>query len=127
MTQNRWQELYSLALDTLKNMKTSRNILGFSVRIAAFKENLAEFIDILELILSDCMLASAGVRDRLKFKNGIKDIIDISAEYDYNVVIRVMPALRRAKARLAQNGNAQSVLDELLFSLLEVKAKCRRL
>ena len=127
MTENKWQQLYSLALDTLKNMKTSRNILGFSVRIMAFKDDLAEFIDILELLLSDCMLASAGVRDRLKFKNGIKEIIDISAEYDYNVVLRVMPALRRAKARLAQNGNVQSALDELLFSLLEVKAKCRRL
>ena len=119
--------IYALAIDTLKNMKNSRMVLSFSVRIAVFKDNLSDFVDILELIFGDCLLCAAGVRDRLKFKNGIKDIIDISAEYTAEVVVKLRPVLMRAKRRLELNGNPQSVLDELLFSILEVKAKCRKL
>lgn len=122
----RYREIFALSVDTLKNMKSSRDVLRFSARISALKDSLKDFIDVTELVLADCMAASEGVRDGLKFKNAVRDIINISAEYDGDTVIRLMPRLSYARRRLKLNGNPQSVLDELLFSLLEVKAKCRR-
>lgn len=126
INENRLSELFNLAVDTLKNMKNSKMVLSFSARIIVHKDSLADFIDIIELVLGDCLLASTGVRDRLRFKNAVKDIIDISGEYTAEVVVKLRPAIMRAKQRLSLFGNPQSVLDELLFSLLEVKAKCRR-
>lgn len=117
---------YELVMSTLKGMKTSRNILTYSSLIMKKKEELGDFIDVLELVLADCMLASVGERERLRFKNAVRDIIEIASGYTARVVLALRPALERARRRLELNGNAQSVLDELLFALLEVKAKCQR-
>ena len=50
----------------------------------------------------------------------------IAAGYDADVIVRIRPKIVRARKRLQFNGNPQSIIDELLFSMLEVKAKCRR-
>lgn len=126
MRSEKQRRTYELVVTTLKGMKTSRNILTYSALIMKRKEALDDFIDVLELVLADCMLASTGERERLRFKNAVKDVIEISSEYNARVVLALRPALTRARKRLELNGNAQSVLDELLFSLLEVKAKCQR-
>ena len=126
LSENRLSEMFNLAIDTLRNMKNSKMVLSFSTRIMVHKEKLADFIDIIELVLGDCLLASTGVRDRLRFKNAVKDIIDISNEYTAEVAVKLRPVIIRAKQRLGLFGNPQSVLDELLFSMLEVKAKCRK-
>ena len=86
--------------------------------------SIKEIVDIIEMILSDCMLANAGIRDRLRFKNAVKDIIEISSNYTTTVSVRLMDSIKHARVRMETYGNAQSILDELLFSLLEVKAKC---
>ncbi len=121
-----YNELFDTVLNMFKGMKTSRNILHYSAKLMQRKDNLSDIIDIIEMILADCMLASAGIRDRLRFKNAVKDIIEISTQYTADVVIRLTEVIKRARVRMETNGNAQSVLDELLFSLLEVKAKCLR-
>ena len=126
MSGNRPEEIYRLALDTLKNMKNSRCMLGFSVRIMAYKDYISDFIDVLELLLADSMLVSVRALDSVRLKCAMDDLEVISAEYTDEVVVRLRPALLRARNRLKLNGNIQSVLDELLFSLLEVKAKCRK-
>ena len=124
ITQRQHIEIYNAVIETLKMMKTSRNVLRYSARLMNFSKNINEVIDIMELILADAMKASVGERAGLKFKSGIRDIIEISAVYNYKVVIRYGEIFRRARRRLELNGNVQSVLDELLFSMLEVKAKC---
>lgn len=126
MTEKAPRETFEFVLSVLKCMKNSRLVLPYSVRLGGYKDRLSEFIDVLELVLADCMRASAGIRDGLEFKNATHEIIEISSEYDADVVVRLAPAIRRARMRISLNGNPQSVADELLFSLLEVKAKCRK-
>ena len=124
MKERRHEEMFFTVVSMLKGMKTSRNVLPYSAKLIGYKDNLGELVDIIELVLADCLLASAGVRDRLRFKSAIKDIIDISAQYTASVVVRLRDVLVRARKRIEGNGNAQSIIDELLFSMLEVKAKC---
>ncbi len=120
------REVFSLALETLRFMKTSRNVLAYSAKIIKFKDNLTDFIDAIELILADCTAASLGRRAELRIKSHVRDVLEICEQYDADVNLRLCGAIRRARERIALNGNAQSVLDELLFSLLEVKARCRK-
>lgn len=117
-------EIYNAVIEMLKMMKTSRNVLRYSARLMNFSANINEIIDVIELVLADAMKASVGERAGLKFRSGVRDIIEISTVYNYKVVIRLGEVFTRARKRLALNGNVQSVLDELLFSMLEVKAKC---
>ena len=127
MTEKAPRETFDYIITMLKCMKNSKLILPYSVRVGGYKDRLSDFIDILELVLADCMRASVGIRDGLEFKNATRDIIEISAEYDADVVVRLAPVIKRARMRISLNGNPQSVADELLFALLEVKAKCRKL
>lgn len=126
MTERKHAEIYDAVMDTLKNMKSSRNAIGFSARLGGFKDDTGEVIDILEIILSDCMAASCGLRSQLRLKGAVRDVLEIAAGYDADVIVRIRPKIVRARKRLQFNGNPQSIIDELLFSMLEVKAKCRR-
>lgn len=126
MTEKAPRETFEFVLSVLKGMKNSKLVLPYSVRLGAYKDRMSDFIDVLELVFADCMRASAGLREGLAFRNATRDIIEIAAEYDADVVLRLAPVIKRARMRLELNGNPQSVADELLFSLLEVKAKCQR-
>lgn len=119
-------EIYDAVVDTLKNMKSSKNALPFSAKLGSFASDLDEIIDVMEIIFSDCANACEGRRAHLKIKSGVRDVLEISENYDSDVIVRLRPKIVRARRRLKFNGNAQSVLDELLFSMLEVKAKCRK-
>ncbi len=120
-------DMFQAALEALKGMKTSKQLLTYSSRLIGYKEQLSRLIQLFELILCDCMRASEGVRAELRFKGNVREITELSKEYTAEVVIRLREAILRAQERIELNGNAQSVLDELLFSMLEVKAKCRKL
>lgn len=126
MTERKHSEIYNAVIDMLKNMTSSKVALPFSARLGGFKEDTGEVIDVLEIVLSDCMAASCGLRSELRLKGAVRDVIEIAAVYDADVIVRIRPKIIRARRRLQFNGNPQSVIDELLFSMLEVKAKCRR-
>ncbi len=126
MTDKKEIDMFSSAIETLKGMKTSKQLLTYSARLIAYKDKLTRLIQTFELILCDCMRASSGVRAELRFKGNVREITELSREYTAEVVIKLRSAIVRAQQRLELNGNAQSVLDEFLFSLLEVKAKCRK-
>lgn len=119
-------EMFTACLETLKGMKNSKQVLHFSVKLMAFKDNLSRLIKIFELLLCDCMRASTGARAELRFKSSVREITELSDEFGIETVLKLREPIMRAQSRLELNGNNQSVLDELLFSILEVKAKCRK-
>ena len=47
----------------------------------------------------------------------------VAERYPINAALKEIDVLTRARKRLALNGNAAAVIDELLFSILEVRAK----
>lgn len=119
-------EMFNACLETLKGMKNSKQVLHFSVKLSAFKDGLSRLVKIFELLLCDCMRASTGARAELRFKSNVREITELSEEFTIETVLKLREPLLRAQSRLELNGNNQSVLDELLFSILEVKAKCRK-
>ncbi len=127
MADGEYKRLFDAAVKTLTEMKNSKMVLKYSALIAGFKDRLSDFLDVMEILLADCMLASVGQWQSMRFPSSRKEIADIGAEYGADVVTRVLPLIYKARKRMEYNGNEQSVLDELLFSMLEVKAKCRKL
>ena len=126
ITEKAYYESYKLALETLVFMKTSRNILSYSAKWMAKKENLLQILDCVAVILDDCMLLSAGRAEDVKLKSNMKEISELSRQYDYRVASLVIPLISEAKRTLSYNCSAQAVVDGLLFSILEVKAKCQK-
>ena len=50
-------------------------------------------------------------------------VSEIAVRYPVNVALKEFDVLARARRRLELNGNVTAVIDELLFSMLEVRAK----
>ncbi|MBR2967315.1 MAG: hypothetical protein IKC35_00875 [Clostridia bacterium] len=118
-------EPFDIALSVLMQMRKSSEILPFATKLIQKKEKLISIIAALELILRDCMVAA--VRPELiRLKDSVMDIRELARSYTADVVIRVMPKLSHARRRINAGGNVNSIVDEMLFSILEEKAKCQK-
>ena len=118
-------ESFDRAIEMLMCMRKSSEIIRFSTALTARKDKLPEFLDALELILRDCMVF-ASRPELIKLKDNVMDIRELSQGYTPYVVLKEMPVLLRARKRINAGGNVNSIVDELLFSILEEKAKCQK-
>ena len=117
---------YDLCFELLRYLQRSPEILHYAAILGVYKDNLLPILDFLEVILRDVLTYHAGQPDLLRMKQNSYDLIALSREYSAEAVLRVLPLVTRARRRLASFCNGNSVIDELLFSILEVKAQCRK-
>lgn len=115
-----------LAAETLLFMKTSKNILSYSKKWAERAATMPDVIDCVSLILEDCASASLGLYDRVRLKSRLQDVKTLATDYDDVCSSLIQPYLWDAKRKLSQYCSAQVIADQLLFKILEVKAKCRK-
>lgn len=118
-------EMFDYALKMLTCMRKSSEILQYATKLIAKKEKLSEFLDVLELILRDCMVFAYSPT-LIKLKDNVMDIKELSGLYSPEAVLKEMPVIMRARKRINAGGNVNSIVDELLFSILEEKAKCQK-
>ena len=115
-----------LAVETLLCMKTSKNILSYSKKWGDRAKTLPDVIDCTSLLLQDCASASLGLTERVRLKSRLQDVKSLCGEYTDECAALIQPHLWEAKKKLSQYCSAQTVVDQLLFKILEVKAKCRK-
>ena len=120
-----YMQAYEDAANFLLNVKRSSEILPSAGKFTAAKEKFVPFIDYLELIFRDIIAYKEVGAEAVVLKPALSDIVKLSRELDTTTVLKLMPLIRRARERIRLYGNAASYIDELLFSILEVKAKCR--
>lgn len=118
-------KLFQLSLDTLLFMKTSGNISKFAFEYMMQKDNLEVIIEYLEIIFRDILMYHNKRPQYILSQTILKDIVELNKLFSQEVILKEFEVLTRAKKRIISNGNVSSIIDELLFSILEVKAKCR--
>lgn len=122
---SRYSALYALALDVLKNLNKSPDIIRFDGRIAALKDSgeLAEFTDILSVLVRDVMMldVSPNLVNSTHIQN---DLYAISATFSTEAAAKTISILNDTHAKLQLNVPVTSIVDDMLFSILEVKHKC---
>jgi len=121
-----YNELYREIINLLFNMQRSGDILGYASFLNTKREMLNDVLDVFEAIFHDCMMCSVNKYDSTVLKRSLSEIKQLSIGYNTEVVLKLRPVLNGARQRLAINGNALSVIDEFLFKILEVKAKCQK-
>lgn len=123
---DKYAELFELCLDLLKNMKHSSEAARYAGRLIAEKDHIDDVLEYIEIILRDCLTVHAGRPKLAAYPAGLNDTRRLAAEFSPEAILGIMPVINAARARLALNGNINGTVDELLFSILEVKAKCRK-
>lgn len=125
MSQPKYLQVYECAFNVLKFMLHSSEVLRFASKLSELAD-LNSFFNYIEIILRDVMVYKSGKPELMNMQNNTFDILELSKQYSIDCILSLMPLIGKARLRIKGNGNANSIIDEFLFSILEVKAKCRK-
>ena len=116
----------ALAEDVFINMKSSRNVLEYSLRIAGLKDGAAEFISVLGSLCRDYMLYLNGEENAVFNKSALERIKNAEG-FNRGAIIYIADRIFEAERKIAANVNPQAVVERLLFDFLEGKHKWQKL
>lgn len=117
-------DMLDLIFSMLENMKNSGNVLFYSTKIQALKE-LDEFLNIMLVVFRDIMVAHSDDNE-IKYAFYGDIIKKLTAMYSEKVCFEVRLKIERALEKLNANCNKNSVVDGLLFDILEVRYLCQK-
>ncbi|HEY8390635.1 MAG TPA: hypothetical protein VIL26_06790 [Clostridia bacterium] len=120
-----FKDIYNLVFDIINNMKRSPDILQYAQKLDNYKNRLKEFLDIFYIAIRDIMVVQSATINIVLCKNRINDIMSAAESINLKAGSQILDLIVRMQQRLYYNGNTVSIIDELLFSYLEVKALCR--
>ncbi len=114
-----------LVLDILINMKSSKDVLHYSNKIAKVND-LAEFFSVLELTLADLLYLIQDRPELVKNKDGLEKLKQVEG-FNTGSVLYALEKVTQANKRKTFNANPVMLAEWLAFSILEGKYKWQKL
>ncbi len=119
--------MFQIVRETLLFMKTSKDLLHYSAKWLAQKTRVKELLDNVERFMTDLVLLDAKEGSLIRLKGNVKDLLALkSMGYTGEVALKILPRIAESKQKLDFNASVTTVIDTTLYSILEVKAKCRK-
>lgn len=112
------KEADNLVKDLLNNLSSSKDIFRFANKIT--KDNVKEVISILNLILLDLLRYKSNKNLVQYYKEFVQSI---SNDYSFSSITFICDKLRECEKALIFNGNLQTIIDKILFAIVEGKRK----
>lgn len=120
-TSPKYADLYKSALYVLNNLARSSDVVKVD-GIIATQEDIQGFLDVLSIVLRD-MLVSKQNEKMMLSKHVSEDIINLSGRYSERAIAEIIFKINAVRKKLALNVSAIATIDDLLFSILEVRHK----
>ena len=116
---------YDLAKQIICEMKESKDVLSYSIKLSGLKDKLNEFIDVLELVFKDILVGVTTGEKRVKN-------LEIFSKVDKKglsagALVGILDKISQARKRMSSNANDNMVIDFLLYGILEEKYKWQKL
>lgn len=115
----------ALVRDVLSNMKSSKDVLKYSVRIGELKSGLQEFLSILEIYFRDLLVLFSD-KQGLIVNNEVLTIGAIENGYNLKSVVNAIEKIEEANLKKSFNANEMMLIEWLLFQILEGKHKWQK-
>lgn len=125
-TENNFIENYNFAIDLLLNMQTSKDILRYSSRLSANKQNFLEILSLLSGFLSDIVKINNGLDDLVQNKYCINKLRQISDHFSSKTCLILQDKILIVNDKIKFNGNLNIIVDDFLLSILEEKWKNKK-
>ena len=113
--------MYKSALYVLNNLARSSDVVKVD-GIIATQEDIQGFLDVLSIVLRD-MLVSKQNEKMMLSKHVSEDILNLSGRYSERAIAEIIFKINVVRKKLALNVSAIATIDDLLFSILEVRHK----
>lgn len=120
----RFLRLYDEALEILFNLKRSSDIARFFNSECFEKDNLAEALEIFQLIFRDIMLFTTGKGRKSVYK--AEEMQTLSEEFSTEAAASLVGQTVKLMKELYFNVRVPVVAEELLFNILEAKHKWQK-
>lgn len=121
-----YTKIFTACRDVILGTASSRDVPRSFSKLSKYKrDELTTALDFMELIFADGARYCAGLTRALALSED--DLSALNAMYDRRAYPKVFALIRAARERLKNNGNLNSIIDELLYSLTEEKAKWKKL
>lgn len=121
-----FEKITALALDVLLNMKSSKQVLEFSMKIAKENVDILEFLSVLEIALRDLLAVECG-KEELVFNKELTEKLKGAQGFTKGALTYALGKITEASKRKKFNNNPTMLLDWLLFAILEGKHKWQKL
>ncbi len=112
--------------DVLVNMKSSKDVLEYSVKMTNQKIDFVQFLGVLELALKDLLSGANGKVELVKNKK-LYESTKSANGYCVGAIVYILEKVNEAFRRKKANANAQMLTEWLLFQILEGKFKWQKL
>lgn len=121
-TSPKYATLYRSALDAVQKLDRSSDIVSID-NIIAEQDDISGFLDVLSIIVRD-MLVVQNDKNMILSKHVTAEIERLSARYSPLALAKILKLINDTRRTLSLNISAISAVDNLLFSILEVRHKC---
>ena len=113
------------AVSVLTGMKSSRDVLKYSIKITSLKSDLDEFLSVFELLLRDLLAYREGKGSLVQDKRALRET-KAAEGYNTAALIYALEKVTEAKRIKKFNGGGTMLVEKLLFSVLEGKHKWQK-
>ena len=123
-TSPKYATLYRDALSAVRSLNRSSDVASVDGAIAN-RDDIGEFLDVLSIVFRD-MLVVQNDKNMILSKHVMGEIEALSAGYSPLALAKILTLINNTRRQLSLNVSALSAVDNLLFSILEVRHKCPR-
>ena len=117
------EDVVALALDIMCEMKSSKEILGYSTRLQKFQKDFELVIKCMLLIIEDLLKLKTGGKIKLDmFEDRLKRA---SENYSIKALGKINEKINEEQKQVFYNVNQLIAMENLLLNILEVKYICK--
>ena len=120
-----FMSLYNLAFEAFK-INSSKEIIKVLSKINLAKISLLTFFSLTNSIARDIMMVLSNSRNLVNNKSRLDEIVLLSKEFNLLSITKIINETNKFTQDLSFNANNQSVLDEFMLKLVEVKVTCKK-
>jgi DNA polymerase-3 subunit delta' len=126
LSKENFSGIVSACIDTICNMKDSRQMLLYSQKLLKEKENFGFILDVFEELYRDILLVKLHKTELVKNKHHLSEFEMVEDEYDCDAVDKILRKIFEIRKEREANCNPELLVDSLLLYILEVKYLCRK-
>ncbi len=120
-----FEEIYSLCVKILTNLKTSRDVLEYSSLILKHKDKLNVVLEILCLLYRDILAIKQGKQNLVQNTEQLNVLMVLANTENSLALVNIIKEIESVKQKLKYNANISGVIDNLLLRILEIKYICK--
>lgn len=118
-------EIYTLAQNMLTNMITSADILYYSSKITAKKDQIKTFLNILLSFYRDIICLKYDKKNEIQNKE-MQNVLQVCANGSTEFgLLKIISEIENSITKLSSNANINGIIDNLLLKILEIKYICK--